>query len=200
MNTYVIDSVNGEINWWYYVYYSGGNLERNAERMDHYPWKIGTRIVLYKESEEYISQIYSIFEEEVVRFTNNNGTVIIPTVIIQGRTFYEEFHNIAVTSHNTRSDTLQNGVITALDIIMTLGDLGYITYELNWIESLRGAIYVHSYFVEKINTDQTTGRCGFLYEVGDNDFKYPCPNYLFLASDERILNSPEHLRFFWDCL
>lgn len=106
----------------------------------------------------------------------------------------------AVTSHNTRSDTLQNGVITALDIIMTLGDLGYITYELNWIESLRGAFYVHSYFVEKINTDQTTGRCGFLYEVGDNDFKYPGPNYIFLASDERILNSPEHLRFFWDCL
>ena len=83
---------------------------------------------------------------------------------------------------------------------MTLGDLGLITYELRWVARMGRASYVNNYFVHKINTDQNSGNCGFVYEVGDNDFKYPGPNYIYLASDTRILNSPEYLRFFWTCL
>ena len=200
MDTYVIDMLNGEVNWWYYAYYSGGSLEHNVVRMDFYPWKPGTTLLVTQVEQSHIDHIYSTFQEEVSNLAVNNGTVIVPVVTITGRTFSQEFYNITVSAHNLRNDTFQNGIITALDIIMSLGDLGDITYELNWYESFRGSFYVHSYFVEKINADETIGRCGFLYEVGDNDFKTPGPNYIFLASDERVLISPEYLRFFWDCL
>ena len=200
MNTYVIDSLNGEINWWYIMYYSGGHSEKNTVRMDHYPWKVGTSIIVYQEDPSYINHVYSTFREEVTRLTNNNGTVIIPTVTIDGNTFNIEFYNVSVTPHNKRNNTLQIGIITALDVIMTLGDLGNITYDLRYVSSMGRGYYVHNYFVQRINTDTNIGRCGFVYDVGDNDFKYPGPNYIYLASDHRILTSPEYLRFFWTCL
>jgi len=86
----------------------------------------------------------------------------------------------------------KNDVITALDVIMTLGDLGNITYELTWHESFRGAFFVHSYFVSKINADETSGRCGFLYAVSDS--------FIWLSADERILTSPESVVWYWGCL
>jgi hypothetical protein len=201
MDTHVIDSINGTQNWWYHVYYSGGfDNEVNAVRMDHYPWKPKTMINVYRANPSYINHVYSTFEEEVTRLANNNGTVIIPEVIIDSETFYLEFFNVTVTAHNLRNDFLQTGIITALDIIISLGDSGNITYVLEWFETLGRASYVHSYFVDQINADKTIGRCGFLYEIGDNDFKYPGPNYIFLSSDERIITSPEYLRFFYSCL
>lgn len=200
MNTYVIDKINGEENWWYFAYYSGGGREANAVRIDFYPWKRGTTLIMLQKDQSYIDGVYSTFQEEVSRLAANNGTVTVPVVTINGRTFNQEFYGISVSAHNLRNDIFQNGVITAIDIIISLSDLGHITYELNWFESFRGAFYVHSYFVEKINADETIGRCGFLYEVGDNDFRYPGQNYIFLASDERVIVSPEYLRFFWDCL
>jgi len=193
MDTNVIDSLNGNSdNWWYHIYYSGGGIENNVVRMDHYPWKPGAQIIMYHESESYINDAYSLFKDEVNRFAYNNDSVIIPNVYITGHSFSVEFYNVTVIPHNWRNETFRNDIITALDVIMTLGDLGNITYELTWFESFRGASYVHSYFVSKINADETSGRCGFLYEVSGS--------YIFLSADERILTSPESVRFFWGCL
>jgi len=193
MDTYVIDSINGDTGyWWYQIHYSGGFFEKNVERIDHYPWKPGAVIKLYYESKSYIDGVYSLFEEEVARFAHNNNSIIVPTVEIIGLSFTVEFYNVTVVPHNKRNDTFKNDVITALDVIMTLGDLGNITYALTWFESLGSAGYVHSYFVSKINTDQTQGRCGFLYEVSSS--------FIFLSADERILISPESVSFFWGCL
>jgi hypothetical protein len=200
MDTFVIDSLNNETNWWYVAYYTGGSAETNVFRIDHFPWKTGTRMILYQEDPSYINHVYSTFEDEVTRLADNNGTVIIPRVTINGRTFNLEFYNVVTTPHNMRDDIFQNNTITALDVIMSLGDLGNITYELSWYDVLGSAGYVHNYFVSKINTDETVGRCGFVYDIGDEDFKYPGPNYIYLAADARIITSPEYLRFFWDCL
>jgi hypothetical protein len=147
---------------------------------------------MYHESESYINAAFSLFTEEVSRYAFNNNTIIIPRVYISGDSFSEEFYNVTVIPHNLRNETFQNDVITAMDVIMTLGDLGNITYELTWHESFRGASYVHSYFVSKINTDEAVGRCGYLYEISDS--------YIFLSADEQILTSPESVRFFWGCL
>ena len=148
----------------------------------------------YHESESYIDDVYSLFEEEVARFAYNNNSIIIPTIKIIGLTFSVEFYNLTVVPHNMRNQTFKNDVITALDVIMTLGEppLENITYELTWHESFRGAFYVRSYFVSKINTDETTGRCGFLYDVSDS--------FDWLSADERILTSPESVSFYWGCL
>ncbi|MHA1509892.1 MAG: hypothetical protein ACTSO6_14455, partial [Promethearchaeota archaeon] len=192
MNTHVIDSLNGDTNWWYHIYYSGGGIEDNVERIDHYPWKPGTYITMYKESTSYIQDAYSTFSEEVDRLIFNNGSVIIPTVNVSGYSFSEIFYNVTVFPHNLRNETFQHDVINALDVIMTLGDLGNITYELTWHESFRGASYVHSYFVSKINTDEAVGRCGYLYDVSDS--------FIWLSADERIITSPESIYFYWGCL
>jgi len=192
MDTHVIDSLNGETNWWYHTYYSGGGIENNVERIDHYPWKPGTMIQIYRESESYINAAFSTFREEVDRLNNNFGSVIIPTVYVSGLNFNETFYNVAVLPHNLRNETFQFDVITAIDVIMTLGDLGHITYQLTYHESFRSASYVHSYFVSKINTDESEGRCGYLYMVSES--------YIYLSADERILTSPESVNFFWGCL
>jgi len=59
-------------------------------------------------------------------------------------------------------------------------------------ESFRGASYVHSYFVSKINTDEAVGRCGYLFDVSDS--------FTWLSADERIITSPESINFYWGCL
>jgi len=193
MDTHVIGSINGDTGyWWYQIHYSGGSYEKNVERIDHYPWKPGSVIKLYHESKSYIDDAYSLFEEEVARFAHNNNSIIVPTVKIIGLSFSVDFYNVTVVPHNKRNETFKNDVITALDVIMTLGDLGNITYALTWFDSLGSAGYVHSYFVSKINTDETIGRCGFLYDVSSS--------FIYLSADERILISPESVSFFWGCL
>jgi len=193
MDTHVIDSINGDTGyWWYHIYYSGGSLEKNVVRMDHYPWKPGAVIGIYHESESYIDNVYSRFEEEVARFVQNSNSIIIPVVTIDGDTFFEEFYNVTVVPHNLRNETFTNDIITAIDVILTLGDLGNITYELRWIQSFRNARYVYSYFVSKINNDATSGRCGFLHVVSGS--------FDWLSADERILTSPESVMWYYDCL
>jgi len=192
MNTHVIDSLNGEDNWWYNIFYTGGYAEKNVERIDHYPWKQGANIIMYQESESYINDAYSRFREEVARFKHNNGSIIIPIVNVSGRSFREVFYNLTVFPYNLRNDVFKNGVVTAMDVIMTLGTLGNITYELKWIAHFSSASYVHSYFVNKINDDEAAGRCGFLYAVSNS--------FIWLSADERILTSPESVTFFWGCL
>jgi len=195
MDTYVIDSINGDTGyWWYKIHYSGGSPETNLVRIDHYPWKPGAVIAIYHESESYIDSVYSRFEEEVARFVQNNNSIIIPVVTIEGNTFFEEFYNVTIVPFNMRNDMFKNDVITALDVIMTLGEppLEYINYTLAWHQSFRNARYVNSYFVRSINNDATSGRCGFLHVVSGS--------FDWLSADERILTSPESVLWYWDCI
>ena len=118
--------------------------EQNVFRPDHYPWKVGTQIQFYKESYSEIIGIYSEWQEETQRKENNEGKIIIPEVKIYGKTFSKEFTDIEVTAHNLRDDVFQEGVITAIDAILSLADQGEITYELNWYDSIGQASVVRS--------------------------------------------------------
>lgn len=199
MNTHVIDSINREPDWWYYAYYDGGWQERNVFRMDHYPWKEGTTLRFYKAERPQLQDIYSIFKEEVTRRSDNSGRLVVPKVVINGRTFTRDFANVEVTSHNMRSDMFVEGVTTALDVILSLGDLGKIEYELQWYESIATARIVRSYWVEAIEGDKTRGRCGFVYEAGSWELRRSA-NHIHVPADIRILNSPEYVEFFWACV
>ena len=198
MNTYIIDSLNGESDWWYEAYYDGGWPESNMFRMDHYPWKDGTSLEFFKTKRSRLEDIYSTFMEEVARRNDNDGKLVIPKVIIRGHSFAKEFGNVEVTPHGMRSDMFKEGVTTALDVIMSLGDQGKIEYELGWYESIGTADIVKSYWVDDIDGDKTRGRCGFVYEAGSLEF--PFAGHIHLPSDARILNSPEYVEFFWICL
>ena len=149
-NTHIIDSIDQETDWWYQVYYSGGWPERNVFRPDHYPWKDQTTLTFYKETRSKITRIYAIWEEEVTR-KNNNQVIIIPEVDIRSKSFNKNFKNVIVTAHNLRNDIFKNGTITAIDVILSLGDQGKISYELQYYDSIGTAGLVKSYWVEAIN-------------------------------------------------
>jgi hypothetical protein len=197
MNTYVIDRLNGFDFWWYQVKYSGGWAENNHFRMDHYPWKDGTSLWVFPFDELTLTLYYSKFREEVSTRDENGGSIIIPEVRILGETVFKEYQNLEVTAHNLRSDVFQIGTITAIDAILTLGDLGEITYELKWYESIGSATIVKSYWVEAIDKDMAHGRCGWVYESGYKDVR---GNHIHLPSDTRVLNSPEYILYFWICI
>lgn len=200
MNTHIIELINGEPNWWYITFYSGGWSEQNVFRPDHYPWKQGTILSFYQTSSSAIADIHSVWKEEVKRRENNNGKIIIPEVIIRGNTFTKEFKNIEVTPHNLRNDTFQEDVITTIDVILSLGDQREITYELQWYDSIGTASIVRSYWIEAIDNDKAYGRCGFVYEAGAPKYRFFQGNHIHLPSDSRILNSPEYVEFFWICI
>ena len=130
----------------------------------------------------------------------NEGKIIIPTVYITGRTFGETFYDVEVTAHNLRNDVFQDGIITAIDVVLSLGDIGSIEYDLQWYESIGTAEIVKNYWVEGINGDISKGRCGFVYESGDEDMVGSQGNHIHLPSDTRVLNSPEYVWYFWICI
>lgn len=200
MNTHVIDSLNGHEHWWYRAHYSGGWMEDNVYRMDHYIYKEETTLVVYKENPNRIRRIYSTYVEEVIRHQGNDGQIIIPTVTIQSRTQDLTFYSVNVTPHNLRNETLQDGVITGIDVIMSLGDQGKLTYDIQWYESIGTADIVRNYYIVRINGDRAAGTCGFVYDSGDRDYFGFKGNHIHLPSDVRVLNSPEYMRWFWICL
>jgi hypothetical protein len=198
-NTHIIDSINGKSNWWYQAYYDGGWPENNAFRMDHFPYKEKMIIRVMRESEGKINRIQDVFEAEGQRESQNGGGLVVPTVIIRGTKQELRFSNVQVQPHNMRNDTLKDGTITALDVIMSLGDAGLITYELKWYKTI-GSAEVKNYFVEKINSDKSHNRCGFVYEAGSYDFRGFSGNHIHIPTDIRVINHPDYVEFFWICI
>jgi succinate dehydrogenase/fumarate reductase cytochrome b subunit len=200
MNTHVIDLINGKPNWWYRAKYSGGWNEDNVYRMDHYIWKPGTTLEIVRTSEDRLDRVYSTYLDEVERTRSSNGTFILPVIRIRGLTFNLEFRDVPVTPHDLRSETLQPGVLTAIDVILSLGDLGLINYTLQWYDDMGLATVVRSYWVESINEDTTAGTCGFVYDTGSTEFLGFAGNHIHLPADVNVLNSPDYMRWFWICV
>jgi hypothetical protein len=199
LNTYVIESINGKQNWWYVAYYDGGWPEKNVFRMDHFPYKDNMHITLYQSSATDIKKIHENFATETQSRLENKG-VVVQNVLIRGKRDRITFENVEVRPHNTRNDVFQDGVITALDVILSLADEKKLTYGLKWRESLGAARVVRSFWVEKINDEQSYRTCGFVYEEGYREFRYGRGNHIHLPSDVRIINSPEYMEWFWICL
>lgn len=200
LNTHVIEKLNGSKYWWYSAYYDGGWTEKSVFRMDHYPYKDKTTLNFVKVDEDYLKEVYGTYSGEVSRRNANGGKIIIPNVYIKGKTESYHFENVEVTAHNMRSDMFQTGVITAIDTILSLGEAGLLSFDLQWYESIGTAGVVKSYWVERINEDQSAGRCGFVYEAGNELFRFFKGNHNHIPSDTRVINSPAYLEYFWICI
>ncbi len=200
MNTYVITEMNGHTEWWYDAFYDGGWRERSVFRIDHYPYKDEMFLRIVHSTEEYIASVYKIYREEEERKRENDGTIIVPEVIIEGQNETLVFEDFEVKAHNLRSDMFQPGVVTAIDTILSLADEGHISYDLQWYESLGTAGVVKSYWVNRINDDESEGRCGFVYEAGDEVFYFFRGNHNHIPSDIRVINSPQYVKYFWICI
>ncbi len=200
MNTYVIKELNEHGSWWYSAYYDGGWTERSVFRIDHYPYKDKMTLNFTEVTEEYLETVYETYRDEVRRRAANDGRIIIPEVLIKGRSETLVFKNVEVTAHNLRSDMFQPGVVTAIDTILSLGEAELLSFDLQWYESIGSAGVVKSYWVERINEDKSAGRCGFVYEAGNDLFRFFKGNHNHIPSDVRVINSPAYLEYFWICI
>ena len=197
MDTHVIDSLNGEGDWWYQAQYDGGWTERNAFRMDLFPCKDRTTMRFFKENQGFLAEIQQAFRAEVHRKAGNGGKIIIPSVEIRGKSVNLSFKDVEVRPHDLRGDILRPGVVTAVDVIMTLADEGKLSYDLTWKESIGRAEVVNSYWMNRVDEDEAQGRQGFVYEVGPSSFKGTGGNHIHIPSDTRVLVSPEYEEWFW---
>jgi hypothetical protein len=196
MNTHVIDSIDGKRNWWYRAYYDGGGAESNVFRMDHYPVKDKMSIQLFRTNEDMLKSIYSSFRNQIMRARQNKNPTIAEAKI-EGNVETLLFQNVTVEAHNIRNDVFKPGIITAIDVILSLADQGKISYDLRWYAAI-GSSEVKSYWVERINEDIASGSCGFVYESGERSLSGS--NHIHLPSDMRVINSPEYTLWFWICL
>jgi len=209
MGMYVIDSINGKKNWWYRACYHQGNpaqmqpprcREINIMPMDQYPYKDKMVIIFYQVPEEDLNIRYNAFRIETERRKASNGRVIIPIFSIKGQTENMNFENVEVKPHNIRGDMFKEGVVTAIDSIMTLGDEKRLTYDLTWREKI-GETEIKGYYVTRINEDKSFGRCGFVYECGAYpEYRAFSGNAIHVTADIRILNSPTYMEFMWNCI
>ena len=200
MNTYIIDSLDGKSNWWYDAYYDGGWRERSVFRMDLYPYKDKMTLKILQTTEEYLKSVYETYRDEVNRLNENDGVIVVPEVIIEGKDETMVFENVEIIAHNLRDDMFQPGVVTAIDTILSLAEAGYISYDLQWYESIGTAGVVKSYWVNRINDDVSEGRCGFVYEAGDEKFYFFEGNHNHIPSDVRVITSPQYVKYFWICI
>jgi len=199
--THMIDSINGIENWWYIAYYDGGWAENNVWPLDLFPFKDHMTIQITQESPDEINAIHANFLEQMSRTQSTNGVMTIPEVVIRGQSTNEVFENVEITAHDLRGDYFQAGTLTAMDVILSLGDAGLITYQLNWYESIGYAGVVKNYFVDEINKDAAFGRCGFVYEMGNRKYYGFRGNHIHIPADLRVINSvPDYVEFFWICI
>jgi len=205
MATHVIDELNGTTGWWYEARYDGGWFERNVHRMDLYPVKDGTAVRLFADRPTRWEQVHRTFTDEVARLEENEGVLILPAVEIRGARGVLTFENVVVTPHNVRSDMLQPGVITALDIPVSLGEQGKLSIVgLTWYDRIGSADPVDHYFIERVEAEgflsQASGGCGFVYEVGPTLFAGFAGSHIHIPTDARVMVSPEYAEWFWLCL
>ncbi|MBS4030120.1 MAG: hypothetical protein KGZ63_01670 [Clostridiales bacterium] len=90
-------------------------------RMDHFPYKDGMHITFYQTTAVDIKKIHENFNTETQNRQKNNG-VVVPDVLIRGKRSRATFENVEILPHNTRNDLFRDGVITALDVILSLAD------------------------------------------------------------------------------
>ena len=204
MRAHVIDAIDGDrgdSGWWYQTYYSGGWSEHNVFRMDLYPWKDATRLSVYPERRDRIEGMFESFREEVSRLEANGGQLVLSEVSIRSPAQSWQFRDVLVTPHDVRADLYQPGAITALDIILSLGEQGeFRNAVLTWYERIGSADPVDSYWLEGLDEAQAHGSCGFVYEAGPKRYGGFSGAHIHLPMDARIILSPEYALWFWICL
>jgi hypothetical protein len=201
-DTHIVDTLNGAADWWYEVWYEGGWPEKSYHRMDYYPVKDKMHISFRRVGQAELERRYGIWRKEVRRRRANGGKVVIPEVRIEharARQPFSEnevsvFENVEVRPHNLRADMFAEGVVTATDVIMSLGDQGKINYEVWWYDRI-GIVEVKDYFVECIDNHPHSGMCGFVYDLGEKNDRDG--NHIHAMTDIRVLQSPEYVLFFW---
>ncbi len=208
--THVILSLNGLPGWWYDARYPGGEFERPAVRMDHFPVRDGMAIRLYLEAPERLAAIERSFRDEVVRRAANAGRVVVPEVTIRGPRWTLVAHDVVVEPSGVRGDVFQPGLVTALDVLLALGRDGRISsLTLAWHDRLDNADPVDSFMVHALRAAEGEAPfaegCMLVHQTGSAGLEgFLAPHghgssHVHLTADLEALVSPEHVRWTWLC-
>jgi len=215
--------------YWYHFSYDagGGNSNeiqfRRENRWDETLWRPGVWIQVV--DNESLDDIKAEYLEEIERETQNGH--LIPQVKIRlnpsmfegnpvgsGRiTVNKLFENVVVTPHNYRSTGFESpyskpfnpGVVTSLDILLSLVDQGYLTVVTGVFYTNFGTKYIDSYYVVEMGFPaegiaHSSGRHGFTYTTGNGSEFYlahSADNKFHITSDIAVLHAPDFSSWKW---
>lgn len=211
LQTHVILTLRGLSGWWYDAHYEGGSFDKTVVRVDQFPVKDGMSIVVYLENPTRLDAIHEHYREEVARRAVNDEVVVIPTVTLLSSTATVEFYDVAVTAHDSRTDVFQAGVITMLDVLLSLGEQGALTgLGLDWREKDGDILVVDGYYVVSVQAEgfapEITGSCVLTHQIfGETIAEFLSPHthtmsHIHLTADLEVLVSPEAVEWLWICL
>lgn len=225
-----IDSIDGEQGdfWYHFSYDTGGSnsnelRNRRAYRWDEALWRPGVWIQVVEG--ENLDEIKAEYLEEIQRETAFGH--LIPQVSIsinpspyQGNppqshriTVTREFTNVLVTPHDLRSGAgsapystpFQPGVVTSLDILLSLKDQGALTLVTSVFYTRFAGNFLDSHYVVALGfpqegTAHASGRQGFVY-VTNNGTPQRLPNdagrTFHMTSDISVVHAPDFSRWRW---
>jgi len=200
--THVVDSIDGQPNWWYAARYHGGRAcEEPAHRMDTHPWKDWTVAEVYRVSEERVRRLQSAFRREVRRREANGGKVIVPEVTVRTPHWRRKFTDVNVEPHDLRRDVFQPGELTAADIMLSLAESGRVSLDVQWKDRIGNAL-VQAYVFTRFDDQEARGRAGFTYELGERTmarerFGGFGDNNFHMTADIRAIVSPQYVEWRW---
>jgi len=211
LQTHVIRTLNDLDGWWYDAHYEGGSFDRTVVRIDQYPVKDGMSIVVYLEDPARLEAIHAHFLEEVVRRASSNGGVTIPRIVLRSSIDELVFEDITVTAHDVRPDVFQPGVLTMLDILLSLGEQGLLTeLDLEWRSEEAGISLVDGFFVVGVAAGafapESSGACVLTHQIaGATIADHLSPHthtmsHIHLTADLEAIVSPEAVEWLWICL
>jgi hypothetical protein len=211
LQTHVIESLNGLEGWWYDAHYDGGGFDRTVVRMDQFPVMDEMSIVVYLEDPERLDAIYEHFREEVARRNASEGSIVVPTVTLRSAAQTIVLENVLVTAHDTRSDVFRSGLVTALDVLLSLGEQGLVSQlVLKWRPATDGIPADVGYCVAEVDagsfSPEPNASCVLMHQVGGTTIAdYLAPHshtmsHIHLTPDLEILVSPETIEWIWICL
>lgn len=222
-----VDSVPGDY-WYHFSYDAGpGNQTeigyRRAYRWDEALWRHGVWVELVQG--EDLDEIKAEYLEEIERERTYGH--VIPEVTIalnpsnyQGNppashrvTVSRRFSDVRVDSHGLRSTgypspyskPFQPGVVTSLDILLSLRDQGRLDLVTSVFYDRFAGHYIDSYYVvgmgfPGVGTAHASGRHGFVYVTG-NGTRQRMPNNadrkFHMTSDIAVVHAPDFSSWRW---
>ena len=228
--THFIDSVDGVAgDFWYGFSYDAGSGTQNELgnrrqiRWDELLWQPGSWIVL--RGGENVAELKTEFSEEIAR-ERLSGCLVPQVQISVNPTDYEgnppeshrigitrNFRDVAVTAHGLREagrDSLrrmpfQPGVVTAIDLLLSLQDQGAIDMVgTAFFTHLAGKV-MDSYRVRSLGFPgaglaHASGRQGFVYTTGNGTPQRLANNAdgkQHVHADIHVIHAPDFARWRW---
>jgi len=81
--------------------------------MDLYPYKDKMTLKTLQTTEEYLESVYETYRDEVTRLNENDGVLVAPEVIIEGKDETMVFENVEIKAHNLNHIPSDVRVITS---------------------------------------------------------------------------------------